>query len=207
MAGRARAEEGPEPVATVASTEHPVALATNLPFRWPDADSIAASLYVGVTEHHAIRANVASYKEHGHVVGSTIGLLAGGDGEEVDHHGRITDLGVALVYFPRRVLDGLMLEAGVLRRARDVGSYDEFRAIAYDDQDTTTYAAHGLIGWSWLIYGRSFIATGIGLSVGHETGTETLRRDYPSDMTSSHHLSRLDVTGEAYLRIGIVFAL
>jgi hypothetical protein len=185
----------------------PVALGTNLPFLWKDADTLAASLYVGMSQHHAIRANIASYKSHGPVVTDVIGaILFDSDGSESSHGGRTTDVGISWVYYPRSLWDGLLLEAGALRRARDVSVHDSNRTPEHVTTITTVYAARAMIGWSWLLGRHVFVATGVGVSVGHESGAEILETEYPQ-MTTHDSVSRVDVAGEAYLRIGAAFDL
>lgn len=191
-----------------APTDPRMSLGVNLPLRWSDGDSVAGSVYVGLSEHHAIRGNVATYKAHGSAATDVIAALANSDGEEVSHHGRVTDVGVSWVYYPRRVWDGLLLEAGVLRRARNVGTYDSERTFAYDDKDTSVWAGRGLIGWSWLFGDHFFVAAAAGLSIGYESGFETQRTDDSRNpMTKRSHVSRQDTTGEAYLRVGLAFGL
>jgi len=207
-AGIARAEEppasGPAPAATESA---PVAIGTNLPLLWKNGDALSASLYVGVSDHHAIRGNVASYKNLSTVAGDAIvGILANSDGSEASFSGRTTDLGIAWVYYPRSVLDGFMLEAGALRRARDVSVHDSNRTPERVTTTTTVYAARAMIGWSWLLGRHVFVATGVGLSVGHESGTELFETEY-NGMTTSANVSRIDVSAEAYLRMGAVFGL
>jgi hypothetical protein len=205
-AGNARAEQPPAsgPNQAAAARRVPMAFGTNLPFLWADADSIAASLYVGASAHHAIRANVASYRSHGAGAGDAIGVLAGGDGSESSHSGRTTDVGIGWVYYPRSLWNGFMFEAGALRRARDVGVHDSNMTPERVTTRTTVYAARAMIGWSWLLGRHVFVATGVGLSVGRESGAEILETDYPR-MTTRENVARVDVTGEAYLRLGAVF--
>ena len=208
-AGDARAEQasaqetGPASAASHVS----VALGTNLPFLWKDGDTLAASLYVGVSERSALRVNVASYKNHQPVASDAIGaILFGGEGSEASHSGRTTDLGIGWVYYPRSLWDGLLFEAGALRRARDVSVYDSNRTPERVTTTTTVYAARALIGWSWLLGRHVFVATGVGLSVGHESGAEIFETDY-NQMTTRESVSRISVTGEAYLRMGAAFDL
>jgi hypothetical protein len=68
------------------------------------------------------------------------------------------------------------------------------------------YAARAMIGWSWLLGRHVFVATGVGLSVGHESGTEMYETEH-NGMTTSANVSRVDVSAEAYLRMGAVFGL
>jgi len=207
--GSARAEPpaASEPAPASAVKHVPVAFGTNLPILWKDADTLAASLYVGLSQHHAIRANIASYKSHDPVVSDAIGaILFDSDGSESSHGGRTTDVGIGWVYYRRSLWDGFMFEAGALRRARDVSVHDSNRTPERVTTRTTVYAARAMIGWSWLLNRRVFLATGVGLSVGHESGAEILGTDHDQTMTRES-VSRVDVTGEAYLRIGAAFDL
>jgi hypothetical protein len=208
-AGSARAEQprGSGPDLAAAVRHVPIAIGTNLPLLWEDADSIAASLYVGASDHHAIRANVASYKPHGPVVADAIvGLLFDGDGSEASESGRTTDVGIGWVYYPRSLWSGFTVEAGALRRARDVRVHDSNMTPERVTTRTTIYAARAMVGWSWSLGRHMFIATGLGLSVGRESGTEILEVDY-NRMTTRENVLRVDVTAESYLRIGAMFDL
>jgi len=208
-AGNARADPPPtsEPNLSASVRHVPIAFGTNLPFLWKDADTVAASLYVGASVHHAFRANVASYKNHDPVVGDAIAaVLADSDGCECSNSGRTTDVGIGWVYYPRSLWDGFMFEAGALRRARDISVHDSNRTPERVATRTTVYAARAMIGWSWMLGRHMFIATGAGLSVGRESGAEILDSDYPR-MTTRESVRRVDVSGEAYLRIGAAFDL
>src|SRR4029078_5272132 len=70
-----------------------------------------------------------------------VGILANSDGSEASFSGRSADLGIAWVYYPRSVLDGFMLEAGALRRARDVSVHDSNRTPERVTTTTTVYDA------------------------------------------------------------------
>jgi hypothetical protein len=208
-AGDARADppSAPEPGLASAASHVPVALGTNLPFLWKDGDTLAASLYVGLSEHGAIRANVASYRSHAPVASDAIGaVLFDSDGSEASFSGRTTDVGIGWVYYPRSLWDGFLLEAGALRRARDISVHDSNRTPERVTTTTTVYAARALIGWSWLLGRHVFVATGVGLSVGHESGAEIFETE-DNHMTTRESVSRTAVTGEAYLRIGAAFEL
>ena len=208
-AGNARAEQPPAsaPDLAAAARHVPIAFGTNLPILWRDADTIAASLYVGASDHHAIRANIASYEAHEPVVGDAIAaILADSDGCECSMSGRTTDVGIGWVYYPRSLWSGFMFEAGALRRARDVSVHDSNKTPERVTTRTTVYAARAMIGWSWSIGRHMFVATGVGLSVGRESGHEILETDY-NRMRTRESVERLAVTGEAYLRVGAVFDL
>jgi hypothetical protein len=213
----ARAEDPPAPPPAAApvaapvaapapevSARHSMALGTNLPLLWKDGDTVAGSLYVSLSDRHAIRANVASYANHGAIAKDILSGIAGG--ESPSYHGRITDLGLAWVFYPRRVWEGFLFEAGALRRARDVGSFDGDATFAAVDKTTTVYAGRAMVGWSWRLYRYVFVAAAAGVSVGWESGDEVSRTDYDDRMIHKH-ISRADVTGEGYLRIGTVFDL
>ena len=60
-----------------------------------------------------------------------------------------------------------------------------------------------LVGWSWLIHQRAFIAIAAGLSVGNESGNDTTTPDRMPTITKPVHRTRND--GEGYIRLGIVF--
>jgi hypothetical protein len=121
--GTAHADSPAAVVEAAPQERFPVMIATNLPLLWGNRFSVAGSLYVGVSQRHAIRANVASYANHGHYLPDFIAGAAGGDG--FSHSGRIADIGISWVYYPRRLWDGFLIEVGALRRARDVGMADE----------------------------------------------------------------------------------
>jgi hypothetical protein len=185
----------------------PIAFGTNLPLLWKDADTLAASLYIGASDHHAFRANVASYASHGPVVGDIISVLVfQGDGSESSHSGRTTDVGIGWVYYPRSLWNGFMFEAGALRRARDVGVYDSNRTPERVTTKTTVYAGRAMLGWSWLLGRHVFIAASAGLSIGRESGAEIFETDH-DHMTTRNSIVRVNVTGEAYLRTGAAFDL
>jgi hypothetical protein len=109
---------------------------------------------------------------------------------------------------PRTVrAGGFLAEIGALRRDRDTlaqAGYEESRATK-----STTYAGRAMIGWSWLFARHLFVTAAVGLSVGQETGTETVTTGHPilgpMPETTTTSLDRRQIDGEAYLRIG--FAL
>jgi hypothetical protein len=69
------------------------------------------------------------------------------------------------------VWDGFLLEVGALRRERDVYVWPESESQTFTR--STEYAGRALVGWSWLIHQRAFIAIAAGLSVGYESGNDT----------------------------------
>src|SRR5436189_905086 len=155
------------PTALAAKVEHPqIAISTNVPFMW--GHSVSGSVAVGFRTHHAIRANVASYES-----GGDIGVLVGdvffdGDGSDASIEGRNLDIGVSYMMFPRRLWDGFFIEAGALIRGKHKNVTDEFASPEIVITDTTTFAARGHIGWSWLLGNHFFIQAAIGASTGHE---------------------------------------
>jgi hypothetical protein len=172
------------------------AIAVNPPFRWWDGAAIGVSLYVGVTNHHAIRGNYANYEYEDNL----IQILGANEGVK---QGRITDFGVAWMYFPRGLCDGLSLEAGLLRRGRDTSSRMELDTL---HTQTTTYSARAMIGWSWLFTDHLFISVAAGVSAGHETGTETTSFDeLLHKMPTTSDVGRQTIAGEWLMRIGATF--
>jgi hypothetical protein len=201
----ARAEAPPAPDSPPPTPfQRSVSFGTNLPFLWNDANSIAASLSVSVAPRHAIRANVATYKNHGSALLNLAALPAGGS--EIDHNGRFTDASINWVYYPRRAWSGLLLEAGALRRRSDTGTFDSFTSPEVVHTDTVIYAARAMLGWSWLMQQHVFFAAGVGLSVGRESGIQ--RATYESDGRMTREpIARLHLSGEGYVRVGVVFGI
>lgn len=175
-----------------------VAIGTNLPLQW--ADSIAVSTYIGLLEHHAISASFATYEDSGGVRAAASALVGR---EDVDHLGRITDLGIAWVFYPQQRWNGVLLELGALRRARDVGAIDADRQR---DTRSTVYAGRAMFGYSTTFFHVFFASAAAGVSIGYESGTEHSVATI-SGATSTAQLAHRNVAGEAYLRLGIVFGL
>ncbi len=202
-------------VALIAATSSPalagdharsIAGGVNAPIRWftEDARVFSGSAYVGLSPHDALRVNVATY-ENAVNLASELVLLAQGEYSEGSREGRTTDVGVGYVYYPRRLFDGFMAEAGLLGRHRNLsnGLY-EWEDSAVRHIDTNMVGARAMVGWSWLFYDRVFIAVGVGASLGYEHGTERLDGFGPRMTTD---VRRADVNGEGYLRIGGAFDL
>lgn len=184
----------------------PIAVGVNFPAGWLGGKSVAASLYVGVTSTDAIRANFARYENTASLVGDVLSVASGGDGSEASHGGHITDLSVGLVHYSRALWDGLTLEAGALRRARDTQVFDDFASPASVDTTSTTYAGRALIGWSWLVHQHLFISFAVGGSVGIERGTERTANGL-GQMQETVKVDRSAASPEAYLRFGGAFDL
>lgn len=203
--GSASAEEpGSGPEVSAVSSHRSLAISTNLPLMWKDATSIAGSVQVGVSRRHAVRANVASYENFGSGIASdgVVGLLGGE--REASFSGRTTDIGLSWVFYPNRLWSGWTLELGALRRARDIAVHDENRTPQRVETDTTTYAVRAMVGWTWLIQERAFIAAGVGVSAGRERGTEVTSSE-GDRMPTRTSVARRDVTAEGYLRFGVAF--
>jgi hypothetical protein len=173
------------------------ALGVSSPFGWKHLESFGASAYVGLGEHHALRATFT--RDHPE---DLLTLIATGF-EGTPYAGRVLDAGLGWVWYPDRLWDGLMLEAGALRRQREVVSAGEFAPVI--TTQTVTYAGRGMIGWSWRVAGPLFIAVAAGISMGFESGVETIEPDFPFAMATTNRVARLQVDGEAYLRIGLAF--
>ena len=182
----------------------PIAVGTNLPLEWPSR--FAASAWVGISPHQAIR---ASYARDG-----TLDLGLGGDGpEEGDvppNFGHTTDLSVGWVYFPRRVLDGATFELGALVRFDRRRNMVDGQNVADDEEHTNLYGGRALVGWTWRMY-NVFITANVGGGLGYERGPEKKFVGY--DYTDPQHFDRTAITNvsraapsfESYLRIGLVF--
>jgi hypothetical protein len=173
-----------------------LALAVNAPSSWM-FDSFGVSAYVGLTDHQALRANVATHAHRDNPIAAGIGMVIEGDDADggTPSSGRTTDLGIAWEYFPRRTFDGFFVELGALARFRNTNDYEA--AI-----DTDTLAARGHLGWSWTLPTarpslRAFVAAAVGVSYGYEWGNET------AYMAMSVH--RPDLEAEAFLRFGFAF--
>jgi hypothetical protein len=81
---------------------------------------------------------------------------------------------------------------------------DEFASPEIVMTDTTTFAARGHIGWSWLVGNHYFIQAALGASMGYETGRETIGSVLdPGRMT--HDVSRVATSAEGFFRIGGTF--
>jgi len=190
---------------TAAEPDATIAFAVNPPMRWSTA--VAGSLSVGFAQHHAIRANVASYEYTGNVAGDLIGVAAGGDGDEGSYDGSTFDVGIGYQYFPGRLFDGLSLEVGLLRRAVDHHVVDEF-ASRPDLQTTATgYGVRALVGWSWMYSDWLFVAAAVGVSGGDYRGTERTTDLLDNRMVETTRFSRAEWAAEGYLRIGLAFGV
>jgi hypothetical protein len=194
------------PNRTGVTTTIPVAIGVNFPTGWADANSIAGSLYVGVTKKDAIRVNAASYRYTSSAVGDLIGLAYGADGDEASRSGRITDLGVGFVHYSRGLWDGLTVEVGALRRAKEIRINDSAVSLATVATTSTTYAGRALLGWSWLIKRHAFIAFAVGMSLGIEHGTDHTETTFRMPMMTVD-IDRTAIGGEGYLRFGGTFDL
>jgi hypothetical protein len=154
-----------------------------------------ASGYARIGEHFGVRVNVATWSGGG--PGGAAGAIATGFESGHGYGGRITDLGIGAVVYPRRTLDGPLIEVGGLLRHRNTFEWPDF-----DPKTTTrsiTYAGRALVGWSWLVRPNVFVAFAVGASWGRESGTA---RTEGSDMATA--VRRKPTDGESYLRIGIL---
>jgi hypothetical protein len=184
----------------VAPERMSIGLATNLPAFW--SNSFGASVYVGLQRHHAIRANFARYDNRGPILMETIAGIAGGE-DFPSHKGEITDEGIAWVYYPNRLWNGLTLEIGALRRERHITTSDDERTPQRVIRDSTTYSGRALIGGSVSFWKVVVLSAAVGLSVGREGGVERSESDPDRHMPPvDAKLGRVDVTGEGYLRMG-----
>jgi hypothetical protein len=192
--------------AEVPSGDMHLAIGVNAPLGWSDGSALGASVYVGLGEHHALRANLARYNYSSGVLPIIGAILTDSDGDEASYRGQIQDVGLAWVYHPRGWMQGFLVELGVLRRARDVRVSDEAAIPAVVATSTTSYAGRVLVGRSWLISRHFFFSVAVGVAAGGEAGFETTQRD-ETRMPVTRHVWRSDVSSEGLLRLGAAFDL
>src|SRR5687767_14497391 len=133
---------------TTAAAEKPnnVAIATSAPFVWDQ--TLAASVFGGISKHHAFRANIARYSYDSGYVGLGTFKRAFLE-DESSYFGHTLDVGLGWVIYPRRVLSGPMLELGALYRSRDLRERNYASDYLHTDTDSRIYAGRALVGWSW----------------------------------------------------------
>lgn len=208
--GPARAEQAPPSnLGPGPGPGLPIAFAVNVPFGWPW--SLAFSAWVGMDDHNAIRANYARYRGP---LWTIIPHMLESDGpEEGDipaDFGHTTDLSVGWVYYPRHVLDGATLEVSALLRLNRLRDRIDRMNMASEEQFTNVYGARALVGWTWRLSDWWFLALSVGASAGYERGREKVFIGYdfshtPPDITREGRVSRVALSGEAYLRVGMAF--
>ena len=222
VAATARAEPGPpwgipraEPTPPGAAPQTlelavPIAFAANVPFAWPW--SVGVSAWVGVDDHHAIRANFARYRGP---LWQSIAAAFSGEGSDLEEgdippdFGHTTDVSLGWVHYPRRVLDGATLEASALLRLNRLRDRIDSQNMASEEQFTNEYGVRALAGWTWRLGHWWFLAASVGASVGYERGREKQFLGYDAthggmNITQDVRVSRVVWSGEAYLRIGVV---
>jgi hypothetical protein len=202
----AHAEPDPPP-----SVGRPFAVAINTPLVW--RWSLAASAWLGVEDHHALRGNFARYR--GPLLETLpASLYAENDFEEGEARpdfGHTTDLSLGWVDFPRRVLDGATFEADVLCRLNRLRDRIDEHNVATEERHTNEYGVRVLVGWTWRLSDWWFISTTIGGSLAYERGREKafVGYDFVDGMNVEHTrtgpVSRPDTSLEAYLRVGMAF--
>jgi hypothetical protein len=183
----------------------PFALAVNVLPVAPDA--FALSAWVGRDAHNAIRANVARYRGP-----LWLRVLApifsdGEDGDVAPNFGSTTDLGLGWAYYPRRLLDGVSLEAGVLCRFDRRRNYIDDQNAAVEEHHANVYSGRFLVGWTWRLSDAWFLATAAGSALGYERGREKTYAgaDSHGDVSRSGPVSRVSVSLESYVRLGMAF--
>lgn len=175
------------------------AIAVNQPFFWAQK-VIGVSLYLGLDRHHAIRANVANYPALGT---QAIAVIAAPSGGTPDDRGGYLDIGAGWQWYPRELWNGPTVELGLLWRSDKTRYPDatDMTPVFEVERDARGVLARGLVGWSWLYYGRVFIMAAVGGAVGYERGTEVVQLD---DYTTKYTRPAPSVvaTLEGYLRFG-----
>jgi hypothetical protein len=149
----------------------PLAFGVNVPFAW--AWSVALSVWVGLDDHHAIRANCARYRgplwERLQGIPESEGPALG---DIPPDFGYTADLSVGWVYYPRRALDGATLEASALLRINRLRDQIDEMNVASQERFTNVYGARALVGWTWRLSDWWFVALSVGASAGYERGRE-----------------------------------
>jgi hypothetical protein len=181
----------------------PIAVAVNLPLSW-----LWSSF-----GHHAIRASYARYR--GPIWRLLPAALASdGDLEEgaiPPDFGHTTDLSVGWTYHPRRVLDGASVEVGAQCRLNRLRDRIDAQNVASEEDHTNVCGAHALAGWTWRLSDWWFVATSLGASAGYARGREKKFAGYATidntfmEIITDERVSRLDLSIEAYLRVGLAF--
>ena len=192
----------PSTTPTSHEDETPLAIGVSAPWGWP-RDTFGASLYVGLSDHYALRGNFARYHYSAPVLGSAASAASGGD---IDFYsGQIQDVGMGWVIYPGKLWEGLMFEAGVLWRSRETGREDDADDVL--KTRSNTYAGRALIGWTWRFAGSLFVAVAGGASVGYESGREThiTLANSPDAMSTTNSVHRAQVDAEGYVRVGFAF--
>jgi hypothetical protein len=190
-------------------SQRQIAFAVNNPLGWKW--SIASSVWVGWSAHHAIRANAARYRGPlwTFVTSSFVGDLPEEDAPTPDW-GHTTDVGLGWVYNPRRVLDGPAIEAGLLCRFHRLRDHIGDNNIANEERHTNVYSARILAGWTWRLSNSWFVAAAIGGALGYERGREK-NVGYAAmdgvfmEFIETARVSRLEASVDAYLRVGLSF--
>lgn len=193
--------------ATARAERPSLAFAVNSPLSWRDSDALAASAYVGFAPHHAIRVNVARYENWTDFDDAMQGLVTFGqdDGDGPARLGHFTDVGVAWMYFPRRLWSGAFVELGALGRDNDISVGPGYESDTVVTTRTKTIAGRALGGWSVLLGRHVFVSASLGFSVGYERGSETT--DDGPGMQVTRSVSRVDPSVEGFVRIGGVIGL
>lgn len=201
--GTARAEQArPDD----AAPGRPFALAVNVLPVAPDA--FAVSAWVGRDAHDAIRANVARYRGPLWLrVLAPVFSDGEEDGDVAPDFGATTDLGLGWVHYPRRLLDGPSVEAGVLCRFDRRRNYVDDHNAAAEEHHTSAYSGRFLVGWTWRLSSWWFVATAVGGALGYEHGREKTFAgvDSHGDVSRSGPVSRVSVSLESYVRLGMAF--
>ena len=169
-----------------------MALGVNTPWGWLDGN-VGVSGAVAFTLHHAMKLNVALYHPAKHVL-----PIPDDSGSDLD--GRVRDVGLAWIWYPTRLWEGVTLELGPLWRHRDIEARSELPTVVRTESNTV--ATRMMIGRSWLIRRTIFVAIAGGFSAGYESGRETTSY---YEMFTTKSIKRQQVEAEGYVRLGFVF--
>lgn len=180
----------------------PVQLAVSEPFAYASG-SFGATASFGVTDHQAVRVNVARY---GGAILDAVAIIAGAD-ETPSRHGKTTDYAVGWVYHPHALWDGFFFGVDALFRSRQKSEDDGDFGVDLTAVHTHEYAARGQIGYSLLLWRHATLAVAVGMSLGYETGTtERTVGDFGGhQMSTTTDVGQRDVQAEGMLRFGYAF--
>jgi hypothetical protein len=154
--------------------------------------SVSTSAYVGLDHHHAVRPNFTWYTFGGPMLHA---LLIGST-----PRGRMLEAGISWVWYPRRLWDGFMIEAGVVYRNGDLTLASDISDQGDSFAEDNSLAARAMIGWSWLLGKHVFVAVAAGVSAGYVS-----RHVTPPAPEPAYDRSGRAIAAESYLQLGLAF--
>ena len=162
----------------------PFAIASGSPIEWI-MGTLRLSADVGLGNHVAVRASFETFDTH--MTGQQIvGPLLGAEVGDFSRFARVSDYGVSVVWYPRRLWDGFLLDVGASYRDCDCELRTDF---SFQNQaERTIGTGHAMAGWSWMLGEHAFFAFAAGVSASRE-------RDY-------EHVTTMPITITTSTRVG-----